>query len=244
MPNLYLSPELVITDADDDYFQMTKTDRSIIGRKVFEVFPVVPDDPTTEGSKILRDSLARVLKTGKPDQMPTIRYDIEQEDGTWAVRYWEVFNTPVLGDGKVVQIVNSAQDVTVKVLQGHKRKLHRTYLFQNAFVGLVAVLLATTGISFFFDPDQIGRALPHVPPYDYFWYSLYVVGGVFVLYGLLSRRIAVEAAGHILYVPGLLANCIAAALVLGLHTTVLLTLIFALAAAFRAVGLMQGWQNE
>jgi hypothetical protein len=125
-----------------------------------------------------------------------------------------------------------------------RRRLNRAYLFQNGFVALVAILFLTSSLSFWLDPDQIGRTLGHVPPYDYYWNGFYLLGSLMVCIGLFGRRPGVEAAGHTLLVPGLLLNCIAAAAVLGLHNTTFLTLVFGLGAGLRAWGLVMGWQED
>lgn len=122
-------------------------------------------------------------------------------------------------------------------------RLHRTYLFQNGFVALVAFLFFVSSLSFWFDPNQLGRALPHVPPYDYFWNGCYLLGSATVLYGFFSRRPGIEAAGHVVVVPGLVLNFIIVALILGFHANAILTLVFALAAGARAYGLLRGWQE-
>ena len=125
-----------------------------------------------------------------------------------------------------------------------KRRLTRAYLFQNAFVALVALLFFTTSLSFFLDPNALGRAVGHVPPYDYFWNAFYAVGSSMVLFGVLSRRLGIEAAGHVLLVPGLLLNFAIAVQVIGFHNTTLLTLVFASASGLRAYGLVAGWRND
>ena len=125
-----------------------------------------------------------------------------------------------------------------------QRRLNRAYLFQNGFVGLVALLFLTSALSFWFDPEQLGRTLGHVPPYDYYWNGFYLIGSVAVLFGLLTRRVGVEAAGHTVLVPGLILNSIVAAVLLGFHSTSFLTLVFGLGAALRAYGLVVGWQED
>lgn len=124
-----------------------------------------------------------------------------------------------------------------------RKRLHRAYLFQNGFVALVALLFLTTSLTFWLDPTALNRTLGHVAPYDYYWNAFYLAGSVLVLVGLFGRRLGIEAAGHVLLVPGLVLNFILAAVVLGFHTSTLLTFVFALAAGLRAYGLVAGWQE-
>ena len=61
----------------------------------------------------LRASLLRVLKTREPDQMPIVRYDVQGARGPFQARWWQVVNTPILGDdGFVKWIIHRAEDVT------------------------------------------------------------------------------------------------------------------------------------
>ncbi len=89
------------------------TDTDVIGRPLFEAFPDNPDHSDAAGISAVRDSLVKVLKTRKTDVMPTVRYDVQPEEGPFEARYWAITNTPILGDdGYVKWIVNHAQDVT------------------------------------------------------------------------------------------------------------------------------------
>ncbi len=88
----------------------------IVGRGLFEVFPDNPDDPDASGVNNLRNSLQRVLATGRADAMPTQKYDIERpaaDGGGFEVRYWSPLNSPVHGpDGEVRWIIHRVDDVT------------------------------------------------------------------------------------------------------------------------------------
>lgn len=124
-----------------------------------------------------------------------------------------------------------------------RRRVTRAYLFQNGFVALVAILFLVSAVGFWLHPETIDRPLGHVPPFDYYWNGFYLAGSVLVIVGLHTLRPGIEAAGHVLLVPGLLLNCLVAALILGLHSTTLLTFVFACGAALRACGLVAGWRE-
>ena len=88
-------------------------DKQIVGKHLFEAFPDNPADSGAEGISELRASLLRVLKTKQPDQMPIVRYDVKGASGPFQARWWQVVNTPILGeDGYVKWILHRAEDVT------------------------------------------------------------------------------------------------------------------------------------
>jgi signal transduction histidine kinase len=114
---LVLKPDFTIVAASDAYLKATMTHREgILGRGLFEVFPDNPDDPNATGEKNLGASLRRVLQTGKPDTMPTQKYDIrrpEDEGGGYEERYWSPLNSPVLDEsGDVRYIIHRVEDIT------------------------------------------------------------------------------------------------------------------------------------
>ncbi|MCD5361789.1 EAL domain-containing protein [Chromobacterium aquaticum] len=115
-PSLYLVLDLDfnVLAASDVYLQTTLTRReSILGRNLFDIFPVNPDEPEGEGSRNLRISLQRVLATGQEDSMAMQKYDIPREDGSFEERYWSPTNWPVKrADGSVACIMHSVQDVS------------------------------------------------------------------------------------------------------------------------------------
>lgn len=118
-PDLYLAlaPDFRIIAASDAYLSATKTRREdVVGRGLFEVFPDNPDDPGATGTRNLRDSLERVLATGRPHTMAIQKYDIrrpESEGGGFEERHWSPTNTPVLGaQNRVTAIIHQVTDVT------------------------------------------------------------------------------------------------------------------------------------
>ncbi len=122
---LVLDPELCIVAVSDAYVLATMTRRdSIVGKKLFDVFPDNPDDPLNEGMRNLRASLQRVLQTGQKDAMPVQKYDIRKpaaEGGGYEERYWSPLNCPVLSlDGKVAYIIHRVEDITEFVRLKHK----------------------------------------------------------------------------------------------------------------------------
>ena len=88
----------------------------IVGRRLFEIFPDNPEDPSADGVRNLRSSLQRVLADKRPDRMAVQKYDIrrpESEGGGFEERYWSPLNSPVLDErGEVSYIIHWVEDVT------------------------------------------------------------------------------------------------------------------------------------
>lgn len=113
---LVLDPDFRIVAVSDAYLRATMTRReAIVGRDLFDVFPDNPQDPSATGAQNLRASLDTVLRTGKPHMMTVQKYDIrrpETEGGGYEERYWSPFNSPVIREGKIVNIIHRVEDVT------------------------------------------------------------------------------------------------------------------------------------
>ena len=118
-PDLYLvmTPNFEIVATSDAYLRATMTTRgAILGRRLFDVFPDNPDDPSATGVRNLTTSLNRVLRDKRPDAMAIQKYDIRRPDsegGSFEERYWSPVNSPVLGpDGEVMYLMHRVEDVT------------------------------------------------------------------------------------------------------------------------------------
>jgi PAS domain S-box-containing protein len=118
-PNAYqlLSPDLVIVDANTAYCAMTGTRReNIIGRKAFQVFPEKDNPSNGEGRRKICQSFHNVLRTGRPDRMKRLRYDLRRDDGNYEEHYWMIENLPVFDETRrVALIINHPEDVTAMV---------------------------------------------------------------------------------------------------------------------------------
>ncbi|SNX56230.1 signal transduction histidine kinase [Streptomyces sp. TLI_55] len=123
-PLLVLTPDFTIVEVNRAYLTATRTERSIVGKRIFEVFPDNPDDPTADGVANLRRSLEAVVATGRTDTMPLQRYDIPTgEAGGFDEKYWSPVNAPVLdADGRVTHVIHRVEDVTEFV---HVRRVGR-----------------------------------------------------------------------------------------------------------------------
>ncbi|WP_299035398.1 SpoIIE family protein phosphatase [uncultured Pseudokineococcus sp.] len=113
-PLLLLTPDLVIVRANRARLEATATTlEGTVGRGLFEVFPLNPDDPAADGLVNLRDSLAQARDTRRPHTMAIQRYDIRMPDGTYVERFWSPRNVPVLDErGEVVLLLHRSDDIT------------------------------------------------------------------------------------------------------------------------------------
>ena len=111
---LVLDPAFTILAQNAEHARATMSEaRNIVGQNLFAAFPDNPNHYAADGVSAVRTSLLKVLKTRAPDAMPLIRYDVKPARGPYQVRWWQITNTPILGeDGYVRWILIRAEDVT------------------------------------------------------------------------------------------------------------------------------------
>lgn len=115
---LVLTPEdFTIVAVSEAYLRATMTERrTIMGRKLFEVFPDDPNEPGADGVRNLRTSLERVKENRRADVMAVQRYPVRRpvaEGGGFEERFWSPINSPVFGDdGELTLIIHRVEDVT------------------------------------------------------------------------------------------------------------------------------------
>lgn len=118
---LSATPDAIILAVNDSFLKASARRREdLVGVSLFVAFPGNPDDPDDTGEVALRESLARVIATGRPETMPAQRYPIsvEMPDGEvrYEERFWSAVSTPVMGDdGKIFCISHSTTDITDQV---------------------------------------------------------------------------------------------------------------------------------
>jgi PAS domain-containing protein len=92
---MVLDRQLRFVAANDEYLQVTgKRLEELLGQDLFEAFPHDPADPGNESAALLRQSLERVLATGKPDVIAFIRYRVpraQDGDGEVEDRFWSAY---------------------------------------------------------------------------------------------------------------------------------------------------------
>ncbi|WP_194726134.1 PAS domain-containing hybrid sensor histidine kinase/response regulator [Noviherbaspirillum malthae] len=115
------TPEATILAVNDTFLKASsRTREELVGKSLFEAFPMNPDDPADTGESDLRRSFARVIETGKPDSLPAQRYPIRVElpngEVGYEERFWSAVSTPIFGDdGRIQCISHSTSDVTGQV---------------------------------------------------------------------------------------------------------------------------------
>jgi signal transduction histidine kinase/CheY-like chemotaxis protein len=118
-PQIVLAPDLTIAAANQAYCRVTMTRREqLVGRALFDAFPINPDDHAADGRRQIEASLGRVLATAAADTLAMLKYDIRRPDadgGGYEERYWSLVSTPLLHaapGGGVRWIVHRVEDVT------------------------------------------------------------------------------------------------------------------------------------
>ena len=111
---LVLDPAFTILAQNAEHARATLSEgKNVVGQNLFAAFPDNPNHSAADGVSNVRASLLKVLKTRVPDAMPLIRYDVKPAVGPYQTRWWQITNTPILGDdGYVRWIINRADDVT------------------------------------------------------------------------------------------------------------------------------------
>lgn len=110
-------PDWTIVAANDARLRITNLAREAqIGRKLFDVFPDDPDDPTADGVRNLSASLERVVANRASDAMAIQRYAVRDSNGHFIERWWSPVNSPVLDkSGSVALVIHRVEDVTETV---------------------------------------------------------------------------------------------------------------------------------
>lgn len=131
-------PDYTIIDVSDDLLYATNNTRNnLVKKKLFDTFPISPDDPKGIAIKKLRKSLDKVVATKKPHKMKVQRNDVRNNEGLFYENYWTPVNIPVLNrDGEISYIIHSSENVTEKVLSEKKAKVTNDnfeYFLNQAF---------------------------------------------------------------------------------------------------------------
>jgi signal transduction histidine kinase/DNA-binding response OmpR family regulator len=116
--NIVIDPDLTIVAVSDAYLAATMTKRTeILGRCLYDAFPVNPEDPEGAGVRnMVRAALDRVRRELVAETMSVQKFDIlrpESEGGGYEVRYWSPTFTPILGPERTLAyILHRVEDVT------------------------------------------------------------------------------------------------------------------------------------
>lgn len=126
---LSATPDFTILAVNEAYMQATFTERdTIIGQKVFEVFPDNPSDDTATGTSDVSEAFLRVLRYQRANTIPVQKFDIyNPQNKSFVTRYWSLVNTPVFNKkGEMIAIINLVEDMTALMLLQEKGLLQAT----------------------------------------------------------------------------------------------------------------------
>jgi PAS domain S-box-containing protein len=141
-PYLVLDRRLHIAGANRAYLASVKRDLAdIVGRWAWDAFPA---DPETVRLSVA--SFERVIRTGEPDTMALLRFDVPRptaEGGGLEERYWSITHSPVFAaDGAVEFVLQHPIDVTeLHHLQG---EMERAGLASSSIAPAQSGLLSRT----------------------------------------------------------------------------------------------------
>lgn len=107
-------PAFTVVAASADYLRATRRDRALFGEPLAALFPHGDVFPA------LRDSLQRVVASGRAETMPVQQFDLPlpAAGGGVEARYWWSVNAPVLSeDGEVELIIHRVHEAAAKANQ-------------------------------------------------------------------------------------------------------------------------------
>lgn len=117
-PMLIFAPDLTILYVNPSHLRMTGRDPGdLIGRRMFDAFPPKPGEDAASAENAITASVAEIIATGKPNEMPEQQHDIPNEAGVYVPRYWSIVQWPVTEEGEVVAIVQRSEEITERVRQ-------------------------------------------------------------------------------------------------------------------------------
>lgn len=135
-------PTFTILDAAIAHNSISMRNRDdIIGLPFFDVFPDVSEAFIQTGHSELAESFRSVIKTGKAHTMDTFRYDIPDQNGVLAERYWRPVHYPHFENGKLAYIIQVSQNVTDEVVSDKQLDRTQRQLEQALSIGLVGTWL-------------------------------------------------------------------------------------------------------
>jgi PAS domain S-box-containing protein len=107
---MLMSPDFTIVDMNRSYVETVGRSRDkLVGRHFFDAFPA-----SGETMRLIKESLQRVLRTGKSNVLPVVRYPIPLPDETAVEeRFWSCSHIPIRNAaGEVAMVMQNTQDVT------------------------------------------------------------------------------------------------------------------------------------
>lgn len=113
-----IAPDLTILDINDVFLAAVSCNRDdLIGKNFFSAFPPRSDDSSDHDASAIRESMVRVITSGKPETIAVQRYPLQvtQPNGAegFEDRYWSCVSTPVFDlQNRLLCISHNVMDVT------------------------------------------------------------------------------------------------------------------------------------
>lgn len=112
---------------------------SVVGKPLLQAFPDTSQKFQETGISDLAESFRKAARTGKPDTMPLLHYNLKDTEGNVVEKWWRVTHFPIFNDGnKAGFVYQTAEDITEEILA--RTELERTEAILNSAleVGLVS----------------------------------------------------------------------------------------------------------
>lgn len=137
LPGAYIvfgvdDPNFTILEENEAHARvaMVQTE-DIIGKPLLEVFPDTSEEYKKAGRSRLIESVRSVIKSGKPDVMPELHYNIKDTHGAYVEKFWNVTHFPLLDeDRNVVAVYQATEDITERVHTEQRLRLTEYQLGQ------------------------------------------------------------------------------------------------------------------
>lgn len=152
-------PVFTILDENEAHAAATLVDRKqVIGRPLLEAFPDTSKQYKETGVSELVESIRRVIRTGKTDEMPRLKYDVRGSDGKYIQKHWRVTHHPIRDDdGAVMAVYQQTEDITDEVATERKLELTRYQLSQALASGRIGTWAWDIGQQKVFAGDNLAR---------------------------------------------------------------------------------------
>lgn len=136
-------PDFTIVAENDAHIEVAMVQPGqVIGKPFLEAFPDTSEDFKATGENAVIRSFRNVIRTGKTDTMPPIRYDIADKNGKLVPRYWQASHLPIFDDhGKLAFILQDTRDITQEMTADTSLKQAKQQLDQALSSGLIGTWL-------------------------------------------------------------------------------------------------------
>lgn len=115
-------PTFTVLAENDAHATVAMVDRKdIIGKPLLVAFPDTSEAYKKTGKSQLLESIRKVIRTGKPDSMPELHYDLKNTKGNLETKHWSVTHYPIRGKkGEIVAVYQDTRDITEEMVIGKK----------------------------------------------------------------------------------------------------------------------------